>query len=1151
MYHNFKNLPITINNNQFVINSATLSQSMGMSNPLKENEWATEESITDSPNLSNLRIKYYLTGADFLKNYIYSNSDYPLSTNVAGITYAQGYLKEYSINATPNSTLEVDANIMFFDKPNGNLTPTTTIYNTGHLLTISDAIISNYAGYTENVTNILSQFSYNYQADITSDFSDNDSNIPISADKVSIDRKKITAEIISDNTNFNLPISGEDYGIQVKFVNPYNTGSFESIECSGKINTKTFSLNSNSLHSNSIQVVQSHLNNFGEISGIITGTNSFIIKFANGYHPITSTEDGIHYVSKISVGEILCPNYIITRQSTYDEITVTYPGGISDGFVNVYSTKKNFITTGIIDFPEYETNITSLSKTGGYAGDYLYITGTNFYQISQVLFNNEAANFQVLNPTKILAAIPEKDTVSFIKVISNARQKTGVAPYIFWTNPYLTNVSPTTGYWGQEVILSGYNLTGITGVLFNNINATGFTINGNKIVTYSPPIYSGYAGGNISIRGTGGFANAPVEYRPEIPIYGFEPQTGFWGNSISGYLKIDPDYLYKIDPIISTGYLPITIPTGLSLWYRFDGDTTDSSLNFHNSGKLVNGGVFTTDISGFANSAIKLNGVNQYLTTDDIFNSLNSWTASIWWSGNHSGCLLSRGLNGAGNGWSIDIRPTGAQIFAGSSPTQINCYPSSFTNNNLWNNTTIVWQTGYGLSYYNNGISGAMTPSALTGLRSSTSGVVIGRGLQSSAYFSGNLDNIKIYNYPLSSGAIWSGYNQTPHITLLTGYNIISGYKARIGGVDTILNPLNTGIITGSIPQNGITDYIYYYRPDGVTTYSPNKNLLDLDKLLHLNTISPIIIYPFTYSKIKLNGYNFDNFDNTSTIIYQGTDQNSGIRYEINYPTGFGRISTNKKTLDITIPSLFTGISGYGSGYFDFSIENIYTNPNKLTGNAGLFLQYPKNLLGNNVGYNYSSSYKTNNATITLKSDISTFNSPNPSNVNINIQNAYIKNAFTGQFPFLTKRDRNEMPFIFNGYSSAKRFLNIAFNSPVNCSSIILRAAKNHNETSVISCPSGYISLWRNNTSIFSTGVLLTGQNFAYTGFLTMPVGTPSYQLINQYYDDTETTKNFLFTGITNLIQLPSNLYNIESIRIYPWPQGPNMRLWIDNIWVL
>lgn len=948
MFYNFKKIPISINGKKFVIDNAQLSTEVKLEPVYTVGETTTTNELPSTMWTSNLKFSYYLTGQDYLKQYIYSNEYEPISGNLAGLQFNQGYLSNYSLSVTPNNPIYVSANIAFFDQITGTFSPVSQTTSTGFILRSSDIQINNLSNYTVNtLTNFISA-TLEYSCDVQSNFNYYDTGIfPANPDNVFFGQRTLNTEITSDNLTFNLPVSGERFGIIITTSNPNNTGLYETFGCSGKISSKSLDINTDKYNTHVLKVTQSHINNQGYIYSVLPTGNLLTINFNTGYFPLLSNDQSLNNLQSIFLGDTPVTGYTINRTTNYDQIVAPIPFNVINDILTVYTNTKNYIYPNKINFTYPSINISGISANTGQVGTNITISGTNFIRVSDVLFGGIESQFQISNPQTILATIPNNGISFPITVLSYLRNQSGTSSS-FYYQPLITNITPITGQWKDTITISGINLTGTTGVYFGNVPALSFSvINNNLITAKSPDTGQGFASGFITVYSTGGIAQSVSEYNPVIPIYSFSPSSGQTNDTINIYTKIDTGYLYPMPTQIISGYLPYSKPTGLYSWYKFQGDASDV-LNINN-GISFNNPSYTVDMSGFTNYAISLNGINQYVTPSfDTFNYINSCTISIWWQRNgttvpntpYNGTLFSRGRNGYGNGRSIQLGEYFATVITSNNNTiQLsgNPYPTEIPNpshpSSGWHNTALVWNTGHGLYLYQDGI---LTASGLTtdkSFRTSTVGIAIGKDYNDGLFFGGALDDVRIYQYPLSSGEVNNIYTSGAHLNLPFYTNYISGgYKVKVGGQDTrfyLSGGNSTGTLTGTLLSNISTDYIYIYEPDGISTSSSSSQYTALGSPIIYYT-TPLTVNQYSATDYLIVGQSLNYFYNLPYYVsfsggISGDFQSYGLNSFTYSPKNGGAI-------------LLTGIIFTGStGLYNIKVQNSassYTLTGGLTVNS-------------------------------------------------------------------------------------------------------------------------------------------------------------------------------------------------------------------------
>lgn len=546
MFHNFKNTNITINGRAFLISDAQLSQEIGLVSPIKSNSITSEQYLPQSPHVGQLRIKYYLTGQDYLKQYIYSDETNPLSGNVAGLIFNQGYLSNYNINCIPNSPVEINANIEFFDKISGSFTSSSLNYSNYKTFNLYNATIDNLSSYTTNTLTNITQANFSYNCQLNPSYKSYGTGItPTQADRISIGERTISAEITSDNINMDLPLSGDKFGMTITFSNPFDSSLNESFGVSGRIDSKTMNFSVGDVHSHNLRISQKHLNVVGEISGVITGTNVFYIFSTNGTHPWKSSDGSLDYVNKIFIEDVICPTFFVINTSGKDILLVNRPANLVNGLLTIEGTAKTFIFPTPIVFNYPQMIISGVSPNSGRYGTPINISGANLYQITNVKFNGIESRFQNVSSTLIQAIVPYNGLIGKIEVDSTKRNLTGFSSGFFYCEPEITSILPVTGMWKTPISIVGINFSGTTGVKFNGFNASGFTINSNTSITAnSPETGAGYANGYITVLTSGGLAKSISIYKPHVPIYSFDPTSGIYFDRINIRTKIDTGYLF-------------------------------------------------------------------------------------------------------------------------------------------------------------------------------------------------------------------------------------------------------------------------------------------------------------------------------------------------------------------------------------------------------------------------------------------------------------------------------------------------------------------------------------------------------------------------------------------------------------------------------
>jgi hypothetical protein len=224
------------------------------------------------------------------------------------------------------------------------------------------------------------------------------------------------------------------------------------------------------------------------------------------------------------------------------------------------------------------------------------------------------------------------------------------------------------------------------------------------------------------------------------------------------------------------GNIPIT---GLVGWWNFDegsGMVANDSTGNGNTGTLVNSPTWTT--SGKINDALTFNGTTSYVDSSNFADNLSNFTVAAWFKTSTTptgqfGAIASKlgsGGWGSGTGWGLGIE--GASTGAPSTLTTIiqtngSNWRSTHTTASLtdgnWHHAVMVVTGGNTVTLYLDGtIPGtALNNAGTMSGYSNNSNVRIGTDYNSE-FFTGTIDDVRVYNRALSASEVWRLYNGAP-----------------------------------------------------------------------------------------------------------------------------------------------------------------------------------------------------------------------------------------------------------------------------------------------------------------------------------------------------------------------------------------------------
>ncbi len=647
MFYSYKNLPIKLNNNELLVNSAQVTIQANITPTYIVNQRNSFDYLPSDGIVGNLRINYYLTGKDFLKENI-NNENRIISGNIGGLHFLSGYLNSYNIVAEPNKVATVEANLIFFDKLQGQFSFTSTPpLKTEKTLNFSDVVVYHLTGYSiEPLTDVVS-INYNFSSDIKPVYVINSGTgmDNISPYRIAFGPKEINTEIVADTLSGKLAMQGEKMGVKVVFTHPELTSLNESFTCSGVLYQRSISASVNQLVRTNLSIRQ----NFTEEPPTFTFTPT------QGYPGEDVTLNGSNLIDTESV-YFVDEKAKVFNVNSDSQISVRVPANAISGKIYTYSFGG--IGESATDFKVLYPDITvnSFTPNTGHISGMIQISGSNFYRIDKVRFHNSNARFNRVNSSLVYAFVPEEVDWGTVRVVSELRNISGVSANKFVPIPLITGFSPKTGVSGTYVNIYGNYFSGITRGWFNNIEVTGLTVTSKSgIITYVP---SGNINGYLSFSGQNNvYSFSSTKFNSEVKITGIYPSTGrsgdfvtIYGHNItSGYLYPEGNELYRVgfgdrltgfgifdyspnDNLRITGRYALTgfIPpymiqrSGFVYIYRPDGSVYDSTVRFH---KIPDPPVITSYTPNFGLKTgelrMNINGRNLESITGVLFEGIS------------------------------------------------------------------------------------------------------------------------------------------------------------------------------------------------------------------------------------------------------------------------------------------------------------------------------------------------------------------------------------------------------------------------------------------------------------------------------------------------------------------------------------------------
>jgi len=233
----------------------------------------------------------------------------------------------------------------------------------------------------------------------------------------------------------------------------------------------------------------------------------------------------------------------------------------------------------------------------------------------------------------------------------------------------------------------------------------------------------------------------------------------------------------KVNTPVSSLQKGSTVSSGLLAYYTFDGKnmtwansttgtSTDSSGNGNNA-TLMSMNQTINPVQGKFGQALKFNGTNNYVITPSLGTPPSSTAVSVWIKPNPAGGVVMSelGQSTINTSWhdvQIEVETNNsikACIWTGSDNCAVAATGITY---GKWYNVVMSYNSSSGvMSSYVNGAAGG----TVSGTKQNTTSLFYGIGATDStnggngAYFSGTIDDVRIYNRALSTSEIATLYN--------------------------------------------------------------------------------------------------------------------------------------------------------------------------------------------------------------------------------------------------------------------------------------------------------------------------------------------------------------------------------------------------------
>jgi len=264
MFYSSKQCKITINDSPLFVEEASISCRNALSSNVLVGYNDPTYVVGNTDVNGTLSVSYYLTGNDFVKNNLLSNSSIPVKCNFGGLYFESGFVSSYLIDFIPNSPVKASAEIIFWGDLNGSFAPNRERISRPNFLNFSDCVIdSNFVS-----SSGIRKISWKSSVENSADFRDDLYNKGVvGPNSVLPSKKQSVCEISCNELDKRIGYSGAEGYISVSICNKYKE-EVDDIFVSGNLAARNLSVGQNSVLESSYTLTQENINNYGpEISG--------------------------------------------------------------------------------------------------------------------------------------------------------------------------------------------------------------------------------------------------------------------------------------------------------------------------------------------------------------------------------------------------------------------------------------------------------------------------------------------------------------------------------------------------------------------------------------------------------------------------------------------------------------------------------------------------------------------------------------------------------------------------------------------------------------------------------------------------------------------------------------------------------------------
>ncbi len=210
------------------------------------------------------------------------------------------------------------------------------------------------------------------------------------------------------------------------------------------------------------------------------------------------------------------------------ELEAVVPEGAGNGPITVIGANGIGVSAALFEFqaPPALPRILSFKPARGKAGQEVIIVGTDFNEVTNVLFGGLSASFSTVSNVETRAVVPKGATNAAIHVMTKSGNASSTDEFIVDAAkfPAITKVTPGAARAGEPLVITGPDLDNTWAVLVNGREAA-FQIMSNGTIEIELP--RGVTPGPLAVLSAEGVAFGPV-LQPLLPDPSAPRLGAFW-----------------------------------------------------------------------------------------------------------------------------------------------------------------------------------------------------------------------------------------------------------------------------------------------------------------------------------------------------------------------------------------------------------------------------------------------------------------------------------------------------------------------------------------------------------------------------------------------------------------------------------------------